>query len=92
MNKLDLKKINKIYKKNSVKSEKTQEKLKINSRILAKNSKGGSLRLLNITPKTLKKEPAIITVLFKEPYKWYEMNLKANEWRMGSTYDVVGTK
>ena len=34
----------------------------------------------------------IITVLFKEPYKWHETNLKANEWRMGSTYDVVGTK
>ena len=55
MNKLDLKKINKIYKKNSVKSEKTLEKLKINSRILAKNSKGGSLWLLKIAPKTLKK-------------------------------------
>ena len=55
MNKLDLKKINKIYKKNSVKSEKTQEKLKINSRILAKNLKGGSLWLLKIAPKTLKK-------------------------------------
>ena len=38
-----------------MKSEKTQEKLKINSRILAKNSKGGNLRLLQIAPKTLKK-------------------------------------
>ena len=53
---LDFLKINKICKKTSVKSEKTQEKLGKNSRILAKNSKGGSLRLLKIAPKTLKKK------------------------------------
>ena len=47
--------------KNSVKSEKLKKNWKKNSRIQAKNSKGGSLRLLNITPKTLKKEPDAMT-------------------------------
>ena len=41
--------------KNSVKSEKNSRKTEKTSRILAKNSKGGSLRLLKIAPKTLKK-------------------------------------
>ena len=45
--KINLKKLSEIWK-NSRKTEK-------NSRIQAKNSKGGSLRLLNITPKMLKK-------------------------------------